>query len=79
MAKNKTKTKSELYNELIEASQLTRKQVASVFDGLTAIVEEELGKKGPGMFTIPGLLKLKVSPSPPPRRARGSTRSPRSR
>lgn len=64
MAKNKAKTKSEIYNELIESSQLTRKQVASVFDGLTAIVEQELGKKGPGMFTIPGLLKLKVISKP---------------
>ena len=64
MAKNKAKTKSEIYNELIEASQLTRKQVASVFDGLTTIVEQELGKKGPGMFTIPGLLKLKVISKP---------------
>ena len=64
MAKTKAKTKSEIYNELIEASQLTRKQVASVFDGLTTIVEQELGKKGPGMFTIPGLLKLKVISKP---------------
>ena len=64
MAKNKAKTKSEIYNELIAASQLTRKQVASVFDGLTTIVEQELGKKGPGMFTIPGLLKLKVISKP---------------
>lgn len=31
---------------------------------LTAIVEQELGKKGPGMFTIPGLLKLKVISKP---------------
>ena len=61
---NKAKTKSEIYHELIEASQLTRKQVASVFDCLTTIVEAELGKKGPGMFTIPGLLKLKVISKP---------------
>ena len=64
MAKNKAKTKSEIYAELIAASQLSRKQVASVFDGLTTIIEEELGKKGPGMFTIPGLLKIKIIRKP---------------
>ena len=64
MAKNKAKTKSEIYNELIASTQLARKQVAAVFDGLTTIVEQELGKKGPGMFTIPGLLKLKVISKP---------------
>ena len=64
MAKNKAKTKSEIYNELIASTQLARKQVAAIFDGLTTIVEQELGKKGPGMFTIPGLLKLKVISKP---------------
>jgi nucleoid DNA-binding protein len=55
----KARTKSETYNALAEATGLTRKQVASVLDGLTNIVREELGKKGPGIFTLPGLLKIK--------------------
>jgi nucleoid DNA-binding protein len=59
MATVKAATKSEIYQELCQATGLTRKQVASVFDGLTELVKRDLGKKGPGLFTIPGLLKIK--------------------
>jgi nucleoid DNA-binding protein len=55
----KARSKSETYLALANATGLTRKQVASVIDGLAGIVREELGKKGPGIFTIPGLLKIK--------------------
>ena len=30
-----------------------------MFDELTKLLENELGKKGPGIFTLPGLLKIK--------------------
>lgn len=64
MAKNKAKTKSEVYKELAEATQLSRKQVAAVFESLGSIIKQELGKKGPGIFTVPGLLKLKTLHKP---------------
>jgi hypothetical protein len=35
-----------------------------VFDELTKLIAGELGKKGPGLFQIPGLLKLKVVRKP---------------
>jgi nucleoid DNA-binding protein len=63
MAGNKTAakaaTKSEIYQEIAQESNLSRKQVASVFDALGGLIQRELGKKGPGVFTVPGLLKLK--------------------
>jgi hypothetical protein len=43
---------------------LTKKQVSNVFDALTDMIGNELGKKGPGMFQVPGLLKLKVIRKP---------------
>jgi nucleoid DNA-binding protein len=55
----KARTKSETYQYLAEKTGLSRKQVAAVFDELTNLVQEELGKKGPGVFTLPGLLKIK--------------------
>ena len=55
----KAATKSEIYQKLAEATSLTRKQIASVFEALGKLIEDELGKKGPGIFTVPGLLKLK--------------------
>ena len=63
MAK-KAMTKSEIYSSLAEKTGLTRKQVASVFDGLGGLIANSLGKKGPGIFTMPGLLKLKVVRKP---------------
>ena len=55
----KPQSKSQTYAELAEMTDLSRKQVADVFEKLGQLVQRELGKKGPGVFTIPGLLKLK--------------------
>lgn len=57
--KSKSATKSEIFQRISQETSLSRKQVASVFEALGSIIKQELGKKGPGMFTVPGLLKLK--------------------
>jgi nucleoid DNA-binding protein len=61
MAENKVKaaTKTAMFQALAEATKLTKKQVAIVFDEVTNFIRNELGKKGPGVVTIPGLLKIK--------------------
>ncbi len=58
MAAPKSISKSEILNKLAESTELTRKQVAGVLDALTALVAAEIGKKGPGIVAIPGLLKI---------------------
>jgi nucleoid DNA-binding protein len=58
--KAKSRTKAEIYAALAESSGLTKKQIAGVFDGLSSLIKNELGKKGPGLFVVPGLLKIKV-------------------
>src|SRR3954463_9318272 len=55
----KPKNKSQTYVELAEATGLNRKQVTQFFDALGQLIQKELGKKGPGVFVVPGLLKLK--------------------
>jgi len=60
----KGRTKSEMFRQLAEATNLSRKQISAVFDGLAKIIKDDLGKKGPGVCTIPGLLKLKVVHKP---------------
>jgi nucleoid DNA-binding protein len=52
-------TKSETYQQIATATELSRKQVASVFDELSKLIKHEIGKKGPGSFTFPGLAKIK--------------------
>ena len=67
MAANTRKppTKSEIYAKIVEETGLTRKDVAAVFDSLNGQIEKNLGGRGaPGIFTIPGLLKLRVVKKP---------------
>jgi nucleoid DNA-binding protein len=59
MNKVKAATKSAMFLELSSRTGLSRKQVAAVFDEITNYIEQEIGKKGPGIFTRPGLLKIK--------------------
>jgi nucleoid DNA-binding protein len=62
--KPKQATKSEIYAALAEKTSLTKKQVASVFEAMGEMIAKDLGKKGPGIFVVPGLLKLKVVVKP---------------
>lgn len=55
----KAATKSAIFSELAEKTELSRKQIASVFEAMTDLIQREIGKKGPGIFTVPGLLKIK--------------------
>jgi nucleoid DNA-binding protein len=56
--------KSDVFNSLATMTGLSKKQVYAVFDSLIDSVAEGLGKKGPGVFVIPGLVKLRVVNKP---------------
>src|SRR5271167_3941907 len=71
MTKVKAATKSTIFQQLAEKTSLTRKQIASVFDELVGMIKGELGKKGPGIFTLPGLLKIKRVEKPPTKARQG--------
>jgi DNA-binding protein HU-beta len=53
-------SKAEVISELATFSELDKKAVTRVFDGLTELIKKQLGAGGPGEFVIPGLLKLKA-------------------
>jgi nucleoid DNA-binding protein len=57
-------TKSQVVSELAEITELDKKSINKVFDGLTEIIKKQLGSRGPGEFVIPGLLKLKAVKKP---------------
>jgi nucleoid DNA-binding protein len=57
-------TKTELFNNIAEATNLSKKDVAAVFDALTAQVSSSVTSGGPGAFTLPGLLKIVVQHKP---------------
>ena len=64
MAKGKAATKSEILSAIAEKTELSRKQVAGVFDSLACQIKCAVGKKGVGIFTLPGLLKVTVVNKP---------------
>jgi nucleoid DNA-binding protein len=61
----KPPTKSEIYTTIADDTGLTKKDVAAVFDSLSGQIKKNLGGRGaPGMFTVPGLLKMRVVKKP---------------
>lgn len=69
-ASPKAATKSEIFAAIAEKTGLSRKQVASVFEELNGVVKANLGKKGAGVFTLPGVAKftIRVKPATPARK-----------
>lgn len=59
MSDKKRLTKAQVITELSEFSELDKKSVNRIFEGLTELIKKELKKK-PREFVIPGLLKLKA-------------------
>lgn len=68
-------TKTQLFSEIAENTGLTKKEVGSVFEELNEIVERHIKKRGCGVFTLPGLLKIK-SRKVPARPARKGVPNP---
>ncbi len=60
----KPMSKSEIFASLAESTGLSRKDVAKVFEELSALIGKNVGKKGPGVFAVPGLLKITVITKP---------------
>ncbi|MDH5649513.1 MAG: HU family DNA-binding protein [Gammaproteobacteria bacterium] len=59
----KPTTKTEILSYIAEETELMKKDVAAVFDALADIIKRDL-KKGPGVFNVPGLMKIKVVKKP---------------
>ena len=60
----KVPTKSEILTAIAGSTELSRKQVAGVFNALADLIGKNVGKKGPGAFVVPGLLKIVVIQKP---------------
>ena len=60
----KARTKSQVFGELAERSDLARKQVVCIFDDLADMIKKDLTKRGPGVFSVPGLMKIKKVKKP---------------
>jgi len=63
-AAKKPPTKTEILTNIASTTDLTKKDVASVFEALAAEIKKSLGSRGAGSFTIPGLLKIEKKRMP---------------
>ena len=57
-AAKKAPSKSEVMNSIAEATGLSKKEIGAVFEALAGEIKKAVGKKGPGVFAIPGLVKV---------------------
>ena len=60
----KPPTKGEIMRYISDDTGLTRKDVNAVFDSLQTMIKKNLGRRGSGAFSVPGLMKIKVVRKP---------------
>ena len=65
-------TKAQLISAIAEESGLTRKQVTDVLTALGGQIQRHVKNRGPGTFTLPGLLKIRTVRKPARRARRGT-------
>ena len=63
-AAKKPPTKTEILTNIATATDLSKKEVAAVFDALAAEIKKNIGPRGGGSFSLPGLLKIEKKKIP---------------
>jgi len=69
-AAKKAMTKTEILGSLADSNEMTKREVAGVMDSLGSLIGKNL-KRGPGVFTVPGLMKIKVVRKPATKARKG--------
>jgi nucleoid DNA-binding protein len=64
-------TKSAIMDELAGNTGLTKKQVSSVVDELSILIERHIKKGAVGQFALPGLMKIEVKRKPATKARKG--------
>ncbi|ADG65907.1 histone family protein DNA-binding protein [Planctopirus limnophila DSM 3776] len=57
-------SKTDIFAAIAESTSLSKKDVQAVFTALNDLISKQVGKKGPGVFAVPGLLKIQVVRKP---------------
>ena len=64
-------TKSVIMDEIAGNTGLTKKQVSSVFDEVSILIERHIKKGAVGQFALPGLMKIEVKRKPATKARKG--------
>ncbi len=67
----KARSKSQVIGGIAECTGLNRKDVSNIFSTMSTMIEKDLSRKGPGIFTVPGLMKIKVIHKPATKARKG--------
>ena len=54
----KAMSKSEILTFVADDTGFSKKEVAQVLDALNKCIKKSLGRSGPGVFALPGLVKM---------------------
>jgi nucleoid DNA-binding protein len=71
VAVKKPMTKNEIVLGIADSTGLSKKDVGSVFDAMSAQIKKSLGRSGSGAYTVPGLMKLVVQRKPATKARKG--------
>ena len=63
--------KAVIIREIAGNVELSVKQVSSVFDEFSTLINRHIKKGGPGKFTLPGLMKIEVKRKPATKAQKG--------
>ena len=70
----KPMSKSEIVSGIADATELTKKQVGAVLEAMSGQIRKSLNRSGPGVYTVPGLMKLVVVRKPATKAHKGINR-----
>ena len=73
--KKKAMSKTELVGRIADATEMTKRDVNSVLESLSEQIGKSMGRRGPGMFTLPSLVKIEKK-RVPARKARKGVPNP---
>lgn len=63
-APKKAATKTQIVSNIADTTGLSKKQVSAVFEALTEEIKKNITGRGPGVFAIPGLVKIEKKKVP---------------
>jgi nucleoid DNA-binding protein len=63
--------KTQMLADIAASTGVAKKDVGKVLEGLTSVIERHIKKKGPGKFTLPGLLKVTTVHKPATKARKG--------
>ncbi|HXJ32992.1 MAG TPA: HU family DNA-binding protein [Candidatus Eisenbacteria bacterium] len=63
-ASSKPRSKGDVFRTIADSVGIHRRDVASVFHALGAVIKADLSKGGAGVFKVPGLMRITVKRKP---------------